>query len=175
MSRETHAWVVGLIIKALQSTPSSITLRTYISVLTLAGLMLLLAGAPVTYAQTGETGSVPVTPDQPTGTALWMGMMDVEWNEVPGAETYEVQYFHMMSDWADLPGNGIGIAFYGAGAVVSGLSPSSSYTFRVRAVNSHGASEWSDFGWVPQTDGPRAWIDVPEPTNVPATGKPKFK
>ena len=174
MSRETHARVVGPGIKALRSTPSSMTLRACISVLTLAGLILLLAGVPFAYAQTGETGSVPVTPDQPTGTALWMGMMDVEWNEAPGAETYEVQYFHMTSDWADLPGNGIRIAFYGAGAVVSGLSPSSAYTFRVRAVNSHGESGWSDFGWVPQTDGPRAWVDVPEPTNVPATGKPKF-
>ena len=172
MSPKTHALVVGPNIKTLRSTPSSITLRTCIRVLTLAGLMLLPTGASFAYAQTGETGSVPVTPDGPTGAALWMGMMDVEWNEAPGAETYEVQYFHMMSDWADLPGNGIRIAFYGAGAVVSGLSPSSSYTFRVRAVNSHGESQWSDFGWVPQTDGPRAWSDVPEPTNVAATGAP---
>ena len=67
MSRETHARVVGPGIKALRSTPSSMTLRACISVLTLAGLILLLAGVPFAYAQTGETGSVPVTPDQPTG------------------------------------------------------------------------------------------------------------
>ena len=98
-------------------------------------------------------------------------MMDVEWNEVPGAETYEVQYFD-TSGWADLPGDGIEIAFYGAGAVVSELNPSRSYTFRVRAVNSHGASDWSNFGWVPQTDRLPAWRDVPEPANVAATGLP---
>ena len=138
--------------------------------LMLAGLVTLTLDVPNTYAQSAGEGA-PATPEQPAGTAIWMGMMDVEWNEVPGAETYEVQYFN-MSGWADLPGNGIRIAFYGAGAVVRGLSPSSSYTFRVRAVNSHGASEWSSFGWVPQTDGPSAWRNVPEPANVAATGVP---
>ena len=138
--------------------------------LMLAGLVTLTLDVPNTYAQSAGEGA-PATPDQPAGTAIWMGMMDVEWNEVPGAETYEVQYFN-MSGWADLPGNGIRIAFYGAGAVVRGLKPSSSYTFRVRAVNSHGASDWSSFGWVPQTDGPAAWRNVPEPANVAATGVP---
>ena len=147
--------------------------KIFISVLTVAGIVLFLATTAGAYAQGGGTEGVPAQPNQPTGTAIWMGMMDVEWNEAPGAETYEVQYFN-MSDWVDLPGNGIRIAFYGAGAVVRGLSHSRSYTFRVRAVNSHGASEWSEYGWVPQTDGPRAWVDIPEPTNVPATGKPRF-
>ena len=138
--------------------------------LMLAGLVALTLDVPNTYAQSAGEGA-PATPEQPAGTAIWMGMMDVEWNEVPGAETYEVQYFN-MSGWADLPGNGIRIAFYGAGAVVRGLKPSSSYTFRVRAVNSRGASDWSSFGWVPQTDGPAAWRNVPEPANVAATGVP---
>ena len=178
MSGEPHPSVVGPSIKAWRSTPSSITLRTYISVLTLAGLMVLLAGVSSAYAQTGETGSVPVTPDRPSGSALWVGMIDLQWNEVTGADSYDVQYFH-VSNWIDLPANDednldIDIAFYGAGAVVKGLSHSGSYTFRVRAVNSHGASGWSEYGWIPQTDGPSAWVDVPEPTNVPATGKPRF-
>ncbi len=136
-----------------------------------AGIVLFLATIAGAYAQSGGTEAVPATPEQPTGTAIWMGMMDVEWNEAPGAETYEVQYFNMRG-WVDLPGDGITIAFYGAGAVVSGLKPSSSYTFRVRAVNSHGESDWSDFGWVPQTDRLEAWRDTPEPTNVAATGVP---
>ena len=136
-----------------------------------AGIVLFLAGAAGAYAQSGETEAAPATPDQPTGAAIWVGMMDVEWNEVPGAETYEVQYFNMRG-WVDLPGDGIEIAFYGAGAVVSELNPSRSYTFRVRAINSHGESDWSDFGWVPQTDRLEAWRDTPEPTNVAATGLP---
>ena len=150
-------------------TARSAMLLGLAGILMLAGLAAT-AGVSNTYAQSAGEGA-PATLDQPAGTAIWMGMMDVEWNEVPGAETYEVQYFN-MSGWADLPGNGIRIAFYGAGAVVRGLSPSSSYTFRVRAVNSHGASDWSSFGWVPQTDGPSAWRNVPEPANVAATGVP---
>ena len=130
-------------------------------------IVLCVVMATIAYAKSG----VPARPDQPTGIAIWAGMMDIEWNEVDGAETYEVQYFN-VSGWADLPGNGIEIAFYGAGAVVSGLRHSNSYTFRVRAVNSRGASEWSDFGWVRQTDSPAAWKDVPKPANVAATGAP---
>ena len=146
-------------------------------VVMLAGSLLLLAGPPVTHAQTGDAGSAPDTPDRPSGSALWVGMIDLHWDEVTGADSYDVQYFHVTS-WIDLPSAddeiGIDIAFYGAGAVVKGLSHSGSYTFRVRAVNSHGASGWSEYGWVQQTDGPSAWVDVPEPVNVPATGKPRF-
>ena len=124
-----------------------------------------------------EASRVPDTPDQPSGSALWVGMIDLQWNEVTGADSYDVQYFH-VSSWIDLPAEvedddlDMDIAFYGAGAVVRGLRPTSNYTFRVRAVNSHGASEWSEYGWVPQTDRASAWLDVPEPTNVPATGAP---
>ena len=134
---------------------------------------LLLVSAPgVAFAQ---TASAPDPPDQPRGSAIWAGMVDVHWNEVAGADSYDVQYFH-VTRWIDLPAEDIGvdIAFYGAGAVVKNLSHSDTYQFRVRAVNSHGASEWSELGWLPQTDGPAAWSDIPEPTNVPATGKPYY-
>ena len=139
---------------------------------------LLMAGGPVAYAQTGEEGSVPDRPGRPSGSALWVGMIDLHWDEVPAADSYNVQYFH-ISRWIDLPADDednvdIDIAFYGAGAVVRGLRPTSTYTFRVRAANSHGASEWSEYGWVPQTDGPGAWVNVSEPTNCPATGAPVF-
>ncbi len=141
----------------------------------LVGSLLLLAGAPFTSAQTGEAGSVPDTPNQPSGSAIWAGIVDIHWNEVAGADSYDVQYFH-ISSWIDLPSadEDIDIAFYGAGAVVRGLSHSSTSTFQVRAVNSHGASEWSQHGWLRQTDRPSAWANVPEPANVPATGKPRF-
>ena len=82
-----------------------------------------------------------------------------------------MQYYH-SSKWIDLPGNGIEIAYYGAGAVVKGLPHSTSYEFRVRAVNSHGASEWSDSWSLPQTGDLGAWAGVPELVNSAATGTP---
>ena len=90
---------------------------------------------------------------------------------MPGADSYDVQMYR-KGGWTDLPGDGIKIAFYGAGAIVSELEPEgSSYWFRVRARNTHGFSEWSDFNFMAPTSefesGQRA-----KPDNVPASGEP---
>ena len=82
-----------------------------------------------------------------------------------------MQYYQFWR-WIDLPGNSIEIAYYGDGAVVKGLPHSTSYEFRVRAVNSHGASEWSDSWSLPQTGDLGAWAGVPELVNSAATGTP---
>ena len=116
-------------------------------------------------------GPIPPVPDPPTGTALWASIVDLEWNEVPGADSYDVQVFH-TGQWTELPANGIEIAFYGAGAVIRDLLTDVDYNFRVRAVDSHGASEWSDHSVLPKTGGREAWTGVPEPANAAATGAP---
>ena len=142
-----------------------------ISVLTLAGLGVLLAGALPLTAQSAGPESIPDTPDKPTATAKHEGMLDLEWNEVPGATSYDVQAFY--SDWFDLPGNGVELAFYGPGAIIKGLIPGSRYYFRVRANNSLGSSDWSEHRLVNPTGGDFGnWDDVPEPTNNTATGAP---
>ena len=115
------------------------------------------------------TGDAPDAPERPTGTAVFIGGVDLEWNDVPGADAYEVQQYR--GGWVDLPGDGVEIAFYGAGAIVSGLDPQSSLWFQVRAVNAHGASGWSPMLLLNATGeftlGKRA-----RPANVPATGAP---
>ena len=144
---------------------------TLVSVLTLAGLGVLLAGALPLTVQSAGPESIPDTPDKPTATAVYEGMVDLEWNDVPGAASYEVQAFN--SDWFDLPGNGVEIAFYGPGAIIKGLIPESRYYLRVRASNSLGSSEWSEHLFVNPTGGDFGnWDDVPEPTNSTATGAP---
>ena len=74
----------------------------------------------------------------------------------------------------DLPGDGIEIAFYGAGAIISGLDPSSTLWFQVRARNSRGYSDWSDWHQMPSTEqsasGRRA-----RPDNEVASGAPSIK
>ena len=116
------------------------------------------------------TASVPATPDVPSGNAVFVGGVDLEWNDVPGADSYDVQLFR-NGQWAHLPGDGIEIAFYGAGAIISGLDPESTLWFRVRAGNSHGSSNWSAWYQMNSTDqyasGQRA-----RPANVAASGAP---
>ncbi len=92
--------------------------------------------------------SLPPGPvDRPTGRALSPDSVALEWNEVPSASSYEVQFRH-SGRWTDLPVNGTDIEFDGAAAVVRGL-PDSHYHFRVRAVNSNGRSTWSDQLFLP--------------------------
>ena len=119
----------------------------------------------------------PAVPDRPTATALWSGMVDLEWNDVPLADSYDVQFSQpprgssLPSQWDDLPNDSIDIAVYGAGAVVKNL-PLEPFRFRVRAVNSQGASEWSEDVSVPSPGEPQAWTGVSEPMNSAATGAP---
>ena len=121
-------------------------------------------------APVSTQGSVPDTPDQPVGTAVFVGGVDLEWNDVPGADSYDVQLFR-NGQWADLPGDGVEITFYGAGAIISELDPGSTHWFQVRARNAHGSSDWSNFRQVGSTNqsalGKRA-----RPDNAPASGAP---
>ena len=126
------------------------------------------ATAPV--APRPGPASAPDTPDQPTGTAVFAGGVDLEWDDVPGAGSYDVQLFR-NGQWTDLPGDGVEIAFYGPGAIISELDTSSGYWFQVRASNAHGSSDWSEYLFMTSTNqyelGKRA-----RPANVPACGAP---
>ena len=93
-------------------------------------------------------GVLPTAPHRPTGNALSSDVVDLGWNDVSYAESYDVQVMH-LDQWIDLPANGTEIEFDVAGAVVTGLPASDTYYFRVRAVNSKGASEWSDELFIP--------------------------
>ena len=122
----------------------------------------------------------PGVPHRPTATALWSGIVDLEWNDDARAASYDVQFSLAPEGssqpdlWDDLPDSGIDIAFYGAGAIVKNLPPET-LRFRVRAVNPQGASDWSEDVAVPSTGEPEAWTDVPEPVNSPATGTPRIQ
>ena len=130
----------------------------------------LTSAATASVTARPEQGSAPDAPDLPIGTAVFVGGVDLEWNEVPVADSYDVQLYQ-NGQWIDLPGDGVEIAFYGAGAIISGLDPSLTLWFQVRAKNAHGSSEWSDFSSMASTSqfklGRRD-----RPANVPASGAP---
>ena len=130
----------------------------------------LASAATASVAARPNQGSAPDTPDRPVGTAVFAGGVDLEWNDVPGADSYDVQLFR-NGQWMDLPGDGVEIAFYGAGAIISELDPGSTHWFHVRARNAHGSSDWSNYRQVGSTNqdplGKRA-----RPDNVTASGAP---
>ena len=129
----------------------------------------LTSAATVSVAARPNTPT-PDAPDQPIATAVFVAGVDLEWNDVPGADSYDVQLYR-NGQWIDLPGEGVEIAFYGAGAIISGLDPDSTLWFQVRAKNAHGSSDWSNFSSLASTNqfklGRRA-----RPDNVPASGAP---
>ena len=148
-------------------TNRGLTLPTTVTLVLLMVLAALVAGASAVSAQ----GSAPDAPDRPVGTAVFIGGVDLEWNEVPGADSYGVQMYR-NGQWTDLPGDGIEIAFYGAGAIINELEPEgSSYWFRVRARSVHGFSEWSDFNFMAPTSQSKSGRQA-RPENVPASGEP---
>ena len=97
-------------------------------------------------------GDRPGVPEQPTGRPVGSDTIHLEWNDTVRADSYEVQLLH-DAQWMDLPANGTDIAFDGTSAVIKGLPSSDLHQFRVRALNSRGASGWSD------SQAIRIWVD----------------
>ena len=150
-----------------QLTEYRLNLWPVAAVALLAGFAALFAVIPAASAQ----DSAPETPGKPTAKAVFQGGVDLKWNEVPGAESYDVQLYR-IGQWIGLPGDGVAIAFYGAGAITSQLNhEGSNYWFQVRANNAHGSSDWSGYTAFGSTsehaEGKRA-----RPGNTPATGAP---
>ena len=118
-------------------------------------------------APVSAQNAVPAKPDMPTLRALDKGMVEVDWNDVSGANRYEVQFF-TSSGWIDLPNAGLGIeiVFDGSRAVATGLPADLGYdASHVRAGNSVGWSEWSEYAWQMTTHN-MDW------EGIPATGAP---
>ena len=92
----------------------------------------------------------PGVPELPVGTAVFIGGVDLEWNDLIRADSYDVQ-LSLTGQWTDLPADGVAIAFYGPGAIISGLDPESSLWFRVRAENAHSISDWSEMLYMAST------------------------
>ena len=138
------------------------------SVITAGIFSLVAIGVLLNWAApVSAQNAAPAKPDTPTLRALHQGMVEVDWNDVSGANRYEVQ-FYTSSGWIDLPNAGLGIEilFDGSRAVATGLPEDLSYdAFHVRAGNSVGWSEWSEYAWQMTTHN-MDWEDIP------ATGAP---
>ena len=104
----------------------------------------------LTSEATAQVSGSPGIPELPVGTAVFIGGVDLEWDDVIWADSYDVQ-LGRNGQWTDLPADDVAIAFYGAGAIISGLDPESSLWFRVRAENAHSISDWSEMTYMAST------------------------
>ena len=93
-------------IRTFPLTTRGLTLPAIVTLVLVTVLAVLVAGASAVSAQ----GAVPEAPDQPIGTAVFAGGVDLEWNDVAGADSYDVQLYR-NGQWLDLPGDGVEIAF----------------------------------------------------------------
>ena len=135
----------------------------------LSGYLILKVPGPDGASGPPAFTGPPQTPLRPEATVIFAGGVDLSWAEAPGADTYEVQTWR--SGWLDLPGDGVEIGFYGAGAIISGLDPQSSLWFRLRAVNEEGVSDWSPM-LLHNATSEYTLGDHERPANEAATGAP---
>ena len=137
-------------------------------------LLVLLAAPLYSVGLALAQGSPPEPPDTPTYSAIFLGGIDVEWNEDANADSYDIQVNESSTgDRVDLPHGNIEVAAYGAGAVVSALDQAG-YYLRVRANNENGSSDWTQYILVQPTWDLGQIGRRSRPANMAPTGLPSI-
>ena len=104
------------------------------------------------------------TPVIQTSEAVHHRMVKLDWDDVDGADGYEVQfYLNGSEEWVTLPTDDFASVFNGSNVVVSGLPENDFWFFQVRATGCGGLSEWSEILMMVSTKA-TDWEDVAVPT-----------
>ena len=104
------------------------------------------------------------TPVIQTSEAIHHRMVKLGWDDVDGADGYEVQFYRNGSEeWVTLPTGDFASVFNGSSVVVSGLPENDFWFFQVRATGCGGPSEWSEILMMVSTKA-TDWEGVPVPT-----------
>ena len=102
----------------------------------------------------GAIPGAPAAPDRPSLQLIASRTAALDWNDVSGAQSYEIEFYRdAQRAWAllspDAPVGGVSVSFDGSSATASNLPANHYwYFFRVRARNSAGASDWSRNSYV---------------------------
>ena len=117
---------------------------------------------------TPSSGSVVdlATPVLSQPQTLHFGMVELDWDDIDGADRYTVQHYDLSdAEWQDLPTAGIDIALHGSSAVVTNLGQGI-WWLRVGAASCAATSEWSEIEALYIGDA-SDWQDVPTPPVEP--------
>jgi hypothetical protein len=130
--------------------PSMMLTLTDISGLSHAG-ETVLDGLAVAPAEEPTTGQVPAPPTNLTVKLISLTQVDLAWTDNSGDATqFEIQRKNPVQDWATIATV--------AGTITRfsdfGVSPNTSYTYQVRALNDSGKSDWSNEATVTTLGGP---------------------
>jgi uncharacterized protein DUF642/fibronectin type III domain protein/lectin-like protein len=111
----------------------------------------VLDGLDVAPAEEPATGLPPAPPTYLTVKLISLTQIDLAWTNNSGDATqFEIQRKSPAQDWATIATV--------AGAITRfsdfGVSPNTSYSYRVRALNDSGASDWSNEATVTTLGGP---------------------
>ena len=117
--------------------------------------------------------NVPEAPQNITGVALHHGMVHLDWDDVTGADSYEIEMFDGQHGWRRLPSpeDGIMAVFTGSSVILDGLELERYIQVQIRAVNSAGASAWSEIHSMPAT-ATHSFSGMPRPRLVGAPSVP---
>ena len=107
----------------------------------------------------------PVSPDFPTGSVTGVGSVALDWNDVPGADSYMVGLW-TINFWSRLPWNDVTVQYSGSSAQIDNLPNYDIYNLRIRAINSAGNSRWSGFAVI-ENDTSNLPTATPIPTATP--------
>ncbi len=100
-------------------------------------------------------------------------MVRLDWQDIEGADWYEVQYHHPHSNkWVELPHGDMSIANHGSSATLNGLHEGFLWFVRVRALGCGGPSEWSEIMQIGSTSA-SDWTDVDVPEVVEGDTRPE--
>ena len=127
-------------------------------------------GVPIPAVEPGdESGPCPevlATPVLSQPQTLHFGMVELDWDDIDGADRYMVQHYSLGdAEWRDLPTAGIDVALHGSSAVVTNLGQGI-WWLRVGAASCTATSEWSEIEALYIVDAPD-WQDVPTPAIEP--------
>ncbi|WP_420623685.1 fibronectin type III domain-containing protein [Candidatus Poriferisodalis sp.] len=137
-------------------------------------LVSVLAVGVLTVGQAAaSSGDIPEAPQNITGVALHHAMVHLDWDDVIGADSYEIELFDGQHGWQRLPSpeDGIMAVFTDSSVILDGLDVERYMQVQIRAVNSAGASAWSEIYSMPGTST-FSFSGLPRPRLVGAPSVP---